>query len=95
VLPGGRQPIDSSIDLAAAVAMIRPETIRIVDASAAPLAGTIETVSFVGDRLRISVRGASERPINVEASNMVQAKLGERVGLSIAPEAIRLLPPED
>jgi putative spermidine/putrescine transport system ATP-binding protein len=95
VLPGGRQPIDSSIDLAAAVAMIRPETIRIVDASAAPLAGTIETVSFVGDRLRISVRGVSERPINVEASNMVQAKLGERVGLSIAPEAIRLLPPED
>src|ERR1700761_6840215 len=31
ILPGGRQPIDGAADLPAAVAMIRPETIRIVD----------------------------------------------------------------
>src|ERR1700720_3058604 len=32
VLPGGRQPIASEIDLAAAVAMVRPESIRVVEA---------------------------------------------------------------
>src|ERR1700692_980402 len=40
VLPGGRQPIVSDTDLAAAVAMIRPETIRVVGAAEAPLSGT-------------------------------------------------------
>src|ERR1700761_966039 len=42
VLPGGRQPIGGDASLAAAVAMIRPETIGIVQMDAAPLTGTIE-----------------------------------------------------
>ena len=95
ILPGGRQPISSITNLAAAVAMIRPETIQIVDAGAAALSGTVDGVSFVGDRQRISVSGVSDRPINVDAPNTVQAKPGERVGLMVAPEAVRLLPPED
>src|SRR6266700_1410888 len=40
VLPGGRQPIGGDASLASAVAMIRPETIGIVDAGRAPLCGT-------------------------------------------------------
>src|SRR5260370_1143411 len=47
VLPGGRQPIGGDASLASAVAMIRPETIGIVDAGSAPLCGTIDSVSFV------------------------------------------------
>jgi putative spermidine/putrescine transport system ATP-binding protein len=95
VLPGGRQPITSHVDLAVAVAMVRPESIYLADAAAAALTGTVDSVSFNGDRQRLVVSGAAVKPLTVEVSNTVQAKAGERVGLSIAPEAVRLLPLED
>jgi putative spermidine/putrescine transport system ATP-binding protein len=94
VLPGGRQPVGGVTNLAAAVAMVRPETIAIVDAGSAPLAGTIDSVSFTGDRQRIVVSDASHKPLTVDAPNTINAKAGERVGLVIAAEAVRLLPPE-
>ena len=95
VLPGGRQPITGHTDLAAAVAMVRPESIRLVEIGAAPLKGIIESVAFNGDRQRLVVGGASDKPLTIDAPNTVQAKPGDHVGLSIAPDAIRLLPPED
>jgi putative spermidine/putrescine transport system ATP-binding protein len=95
VLPGGRQPIGGESSFKAAVAMIRPETIRVVDAASAPLSGTVESVSFIGDRQRMVVSGASATFLTVDAPNTVRAEAGERIGLLIAPDAIRLLPPED
>jgi len=95
VLPGGRQSIGGSANTPAAVAMIRPETIHVVEAASAPLSGIIDSVSFIGDRQRLVVSGASNRPLTVDAPNTVQAKAGERVGLSISPDAVRLLPPEN
>jgi putative spermidine/putrescine transport system ATP-binding protein len=95
VLPGGRQPIRSVVNLALAVAMIRPETIAVVEAGQAPLSGTIDSVSFVGDRQRLIVSGVSDKLLTVDAPNTVQARAGERIGLLIAPEAVRLLPLED
>jgi putative spermidine/putrescine transport system ATP-binding protein len=74
--------------------MIRPETIAIVDAAAAPLSGMIDSVSFIGDRQRVVVSGASDKPLTVDAPNTIAARAGERVGLLIAPDAVRLLPPE-
>jgi putative spermidine/putrescine transport system ATP-binding protein len=94
VLPGGRQPIGGEANMLAAVAMIRPETIRVVEAGRAPLLGTIDSVSFIGDRQRLVVSGASNRLLTVDAPNTVQVKSGERIGLSISPDAVRLLPPE-
>jgi putative spermidine/putrescine transport system ATP-binding protein len=96
VLPGGRQPIggDASLE-AAAVAMIRPETIEVVAAGSAPLTGIIDSVSFIGDRQRMIISGASDKLLTVDAPNTVQARAGERIGLSIAPDAVRLLPPEN
>jgi putative spermidine/putrescine transport system ATP-binding protein len=94
VLPGGRQPIHTDMDISAAVAMIRPETIRVTDADSAQLSGMIDSVSFIGDRQRLTVSGASNRLLTVDAPNTVQARAGERIGLSIAPDAVRLLPPE-
>ena len=94
VLPGGRQPIGSNADIPAAVAMIRPETIQVVEAASAPLSGIIDSVSFIGDRQRLVVSGASGKPLAVDAPNTVKAKAGERVGLSISPDAVRLLPSE-
>jgi putative spermidine/putrescine transport system ATP-binding protein len=41
------------------------------------------------------VSGASDRLLTVDAPNTVQASAGDRVGLSIAPDAVRLLPPEE
>jgi putative spermidine/putrescine transport system ATP-binding protein len=94
VLPGGRQPIGGDANVSAAVAMIRPETIRVVEAGSAPLSGLVDSVSFIGDRQRMVVSGASGKLLTVDAPNTVQAKAGERVGLLISPDAVRLLPPE-
>jgi putative spermidine/putrescine transport system ATP-binding protein len=95
VLPGGRQPIGGDLSLPAAIAMVRPETIRVVDAAGAPLSGTIDSVSFIGDRQRMVVSGAASKLLTVDAPNTVVAKAGEQVGLLIAPDAVRLLPPEN
>jgi len=95
VLPGGRQPIGGAANLEAAIAMIRPETIGVVEAGRAPLTGTIDSVSFIGGRQRMVVSGACGKPLTVDAPNTVTASAGERIGLSIAPEAVRLLPAED
>jgi putative spermidine/putrescine transport system ATP-binding protein len=95
VLPGGRQAIGGDANMPAAVAMIRPETIRVVETGSAPLSGIVDSVSFIGDRQRLVVSGASSKLITVDAPNTVQAKAGERVGLLISPDAVRLLPPEN
>jgi putative spermidine/putrescine transport system ATP-binding protein len=95
VLPGGRQPLRSGINLAVAVAMIRPETIQVVEAGRAPLSGIIDSVSFVGDRQRLVVSGTSSKPLTVDAPNAVQVRPGEKVGLLVAPESVRLLSLED
>ena len=93
VLTGGRQPIEANTSSTAAVAMIRPETIGIVEAGSAPLSGAIDSISFIGDRQRIVVSGVSDRPLAIDAPNTIRVEVGERVGLSIAPNAVRLLPP--
>lgn len=95
ILPGGRLPIGSETTTANAAVMIRPETIRVLDSGAGSLAGVVDSISFIGDRQRLVVSGASPRPLNVDAPNTIQAKAGDRVGLSIAPEALRVLPSED
>ena len=95
VLPGGRQPIGGGDSHAQAVVMIRPETIRVVAAAGVPLSGIIDSVSFIGDRQRLVVSGATGKFLTVDAPNTVVAKIGDRIGLLIAPEAIRLLPPEN
>lgn len=95
VLPGGRQAIGGDANMTAAVAMIRPETIRVVETGSAPLSGMIDSVSFIGDRQRLVISGASSKQITVDAPNSVEAKAGERVGLLISPDAVRLLPLEN
>ena len=51
VLPGGRLPVAVAGSRRDVVAMIRPETIGIAAADSSPLSGTIDSVSFIGDRL--------------------------------------------
>ena len=92
MLPGGRQRIGGEPNLTAAVAMIRPENIGIVAVGSASLSGTIDSVSFIGDRQRMIISGASNKVLTVDVPNKIKAKAGERVGLLIAPDEILLLP---
>ncbi len=94
VLAGGRQPIEPHAGLTNAVAMIRPETIGIVEAGRAPLSGVIDSISFIGDRQRMIVSEVSDRSLTIDAPNTINARIGQRIGLLIAPNAVRLLPPE-
>jgi len=93
VLAGGRQPIEAHAGLTNAVAMIRPETIAIVEAGRAPLSGVIDSISFIGDRQRMVVSGVSDRPLAVDVPNAINARIGQSVGLLIAPNAVRVLSP--
>jgi putative spermidine/putrescine transport system ATP-binding protein len=74
------------------VVMIRPESIRIVAPEGAELRGLVEAVSFVGDRQRVAIGGFAAKAIMVDVPNSVPLKTGDRVGLSVDPSALRLLP---
>ena len=91
-LRGGRLAIEKTSVEGPALAMVRPESIAIVAAGNASLTGEVTSVSFVGDRQRLSVSGAADRTIMVDVPNTLMVKAGDRVGLSVDPSAIRLLP---
>jgi putative spermidine/putrescine transport system ATP-binding protein len=93
-LPGGQLALAGAADTVSAVAMVRPETIRIVGEGDASLRGAIDSISFIGDRQRIVVSGASDKLLVIDAPNQTVVTIGDHVGLSIAPEAVRLLPRE-
>ena len=58
----------------------------------AELCGRIDAVSFVGDRQRLIVTGAAERPLTIDVANSLAVGVGQRVGLAIEPRDVRLLP---
>src|SRR6516225_3258873 len=91
-LRGGRLAIEKTSVKGPSLAMVRPESIAIVAAENANLTGEVTSVSFTGDRQRLTISGAAERPIMVDIPNALMVKAGDRVGLSVDPSAIRLLP---
>ena len=93
VLPGGRLPAGDGA-AGKVTLMLRPETIAVVPLDAAELHGSVESVTFVGDRQRIVITGAAARPLLIDVPNTIAAAPGERVGLRIDPTRIRMLPEE-
>jgi len=93
-LPGGRLPLANGAVGGKVFAMIRPEAVAIVAPDGAALSGRVESVSFVGDRQRLTVSGAAARPLLVDAANSLDLKAGDRIGLKVDPAAVRLLPGE-
>jgi putative spermidine/putrescine transport system ATP-binding protein len=91
-LRGGWLAIDRTSVEGPSLAMVRPESIAIVAAGNASLTGEVTSVSFVGDRQRLTINGAANRPIMVDVPNTLMVNVGDRVGLSVDPSAIRLLP---
>jgi len=98
-LPGGALSIVQGTENGAAsgtvFAMIRPESIKVVAAEGAALSGLVDSVSFVGDRQRVSISGAAGKAVVADVPNSITLKAGDRVGLSIDPAAIRVLPGDD
>jgi putative spermidine/putrescine transport system ATP-binding protein len=92
MVPGGRLGFFGESPPDHATAMIRPEAIVVVAPEPACLRGEVETVSFLGDRQRLIIVGAFDRPLTVDAPNTVRARVGDRVGLLVDPAAVRLLP---
>ena len=74
-------------------AFVRAEDIRI-DPSG-PVSGRVETVTFLGTHYRIALSGAAPDMLFALHGGLSAPKPGETVRLSIAPEAILILPPEE
>lgn len=91
-LPGGRLAVEDISADGPVVAMIRPEAITVAAPGEASLSGSVESVSFVGDRQRLTVSGAAARTVTVDTANTVEIKIGERIGLVIDPRSIRVIP---
>jgi putative spermidine/putrescine transport system ATP-binding protein len=94
MLPGGRLRMPAGAAVGRVIAMVRPEAIVVVAAEIADLCGRVEAISFVGDRQRLTVTGAADRALVIDAANSLQVEVGQRVGLAIEPSAVRLLPGE-
>ena len=59
------------------------------------LSGIVDSVSFIGDRQRMLVEWRTTgKLLTIDAPNSVKARAGERIGLLVAPDAVRLLPLE-
>jgi putative spermidine/putrescine transport system ATP-binding protein len=93
-LPGGKLPLANGAANGRVVAMIRPEAIAVAPPDTASLVGRVDSVSFTGDRQRLSVSGAAGKALLVDVPNSIAVKAGDRVGLNVDPAAIRLLPGE-
>src|SRR6516162_7391700 len=65
-LRGGRLAIEKTSVKGPSLAMVRPESIAIVAAENASLTGEVTSVSFTGDRQRLTISGAAERLIMVD-----------------------------
>lgn len=86
-LPGGALTLPGQ---ATGEVLVRAENIRI-DAQG-PLIARVETVTFLGTHYRIALTGAAEGPLFALHTGLSAPKPGEEVRLSIAPEALLVLP---
>ena len=93
-LPGGELAVAGQAANGDVVAMVRPESIAVMAPDGAKLTGKVERVSFVGDRQRLAVSGAAPRPLMIDAPNTLAINVGDRIGLCIAPQDVRILPGE-
>ena len=91
-LPGGRVRLADGVASGPVTVMLRPEAIRVVAAEGAELCGRVDAVSFVGDRQRLTVTGVAERPLTIDVASSLAVEVGQRIGLAIDPDAVRLLP---
>ncbi|WP_442808162.1 ABC transporter ATP-binding protein [Trinickia soli] len=70
----------------------RPEDARLVRPEGAGLRGIVETVSFLGERTRVTVAGAAPDTLVIDVAGRTEWAPGAAVGIQIAPEGLISLP---
>jgi putative spermidine/putrescine transport system ATP-binding protein len=70
----------------------RPEDGRLVNPEGASLRGIVETVSFLGERTRVTVTGAAPEPLVIDVAGRSEWTPGAAVGIEVAPEGLIALP---
>ena len=70
--------------------LVRAEDIRLDPQG--PLAATVEAVTFLGTHYRIALAGATDEPLFALHTGLSAPRPGDAVRLSIAPEALLILP---
>lgn len=75
----------------AAELFFRPEDARLVAPDAAALRGVVESVSFLGERTRVTVTGAAPDALVIDAAGRVTLAKGEAVGIDIAPVGLIMI----
>lgn len=88
-IPGGALALPGT---ATGEVLARAEDIRIVPDG--PLTARVETVTFLGTHYRIALSGVTEGPLFALHTGLSAPKPGGAVRLSIAPEALLILPKE-
>ncbi len=83
----GHRPSDPQAEL-----FFRPEDGRLVDPTNASLRGIVETVSFLGERTRVTVTGAAADTLVIDVAGRSEWAPGATVGIEIAPEGLIALP---
>jgi putative spermidine/putrescine transport system ATP-binding protein len=91
LLPGGQLALADNTMTGRRTIMLRPESIQVTSVDAATWRGTVQSVSFLGDRQRVTITGAADQPIIVEAPNSMMIRAGESMGLCVAADALRVL----
>ena len=66
----------------------RPEDAHLADPASAQLRGTIEAVSFLGERTRLTIGGAAPDALFIDVAGRIELARGTAVGISIAPEGL-------
>ena len=70
----------------------RPEDGRLVHPKDASLHGVVESVSFLGERTRVTVTGAAPDTLVIDVAGRSEWSPGAMVGIEIAPEGLIALP---
>ncbi|POR53851.1 putative spermidine/putrescine transport system ATP-binding protein [Paraburkholderia eburnea] len=66
----------------------RPEDATLADPAHAPLRGVIEQSTFLGERTRLTVRGAAPDTLLVDVAGRIELARGTPVGIAIEPQAL-------
>ena len=69
----------------------RPEAVTLVAPGDTALTGTIAATFFLGNRTRLLIEGLGSKPVVVETEGSCTLAAGERVALSVRPDAILFL----
>jgi putative spermidine/putrescine transport system ATP-binding protein len=85
---GGSVALPDSFARGTPELFFRPEDARLVEPAEASLRGIVDTVSFLGERTRVTVSGAAPQALIIDVPGRFTLDTGDAVGIAIAPEGL-------